>query len=67
MLIVGHTLPGEVKFQGTDIGRVTLRNGSGQVPGTFKFKNTGLSCSDITVESKKSGTKIFINGQLCNL
>ncbi len=65
--IFGGPIAGTVRFTGTDIERVVLRNGSGKEPSIFRFKNTGLTCGDVEVLSKYPGTKIYVDGQNCNV
>ena len=62
-----HQGEGKATFNGTDIERVVIANGSGTKPGTFFFNNTGLSCNDVVVEKMAPGTTVTINGNRCTL
>ena len=62
-----HALEGDpVKFSGTSIQSVVVKDGGGK-PGHFRFNNTGLTCNDVRVESKANGTTVTINGNRCSL
>lgn len=62
-----HQGEGKATFNGTDIERVVIANGSGTKPGTLIFNNTGLSCNDVTVEKMARGTTVTIDGKRCSL
>ena len=63
-----HNLPGSgIVFSDVAIDRVTVQLGPNSNPGTYVFTNTGLACSDVTVNSLVPVTTIEINGSTCRL
>jgi hypothetical protein len=46
---------------------VVVANGGGKAPGAFIFKNTGLTCGDVSVKSLYPGTTVTIDGTNCPL
>jgi len=62
-----HQFSGTITFTDVNVGSLLIqnRNNDGTEPGTYRFNNTGLRCSDVIWQNVVPGTRVVIEGSTC--